>query len=115
MGTPGPGPGDRKPVADPYDAAGGANPNHTWAPKVYTGLALARAFGYSSPVRSVDQTWDAGSLREQKLVLHTAAANRTWTGLGADARRRWGFDPTTSASSRSRSTPTPSRFARAAA
>lgn len=85
-GTPGPGPGYLKPVADPYDAAGGANPNHTWAPKVYTGLALARAFGYSSPVRSVDQTWDAGSLREQKLVLHTAAANRTWTGLGADAR-----------------------------
>ena len=85
-GTPGPGPGYLKPVADPYDAAGGANPNHTWAPKVYTGLALAHAFGYSSPVRSVDQTWDAASLREQKLVLHTAAANRTWTGLAADAR-----------------------------
>jgi SpoIID/LytB domain protein len=82
-GTPGPGPGYLKPVADPYDAAAGANPNHTWAPTRYTGKTLARAFGYASPVRSVDQTWDGPSLREQTLVLHTAAANRKWTGLGA--------------------------------
>ena len=29
------------PVNDPYDAAGGANPNHTWKPVVYTPAGLA--------------------------------------------------------------------------
>ncbi len=72
------------PVDDPYDKAGGANPNHTWAPKTYTGIGLAHLFGYSNPVSTVDQTWDAASLREKSLTLHTTVA-RTWTGLAADA------------------------------
>jgi SpoIID/LytB domain protein len=74
------------PVNDPYDAAGGANPNHTWKPVVYTPAGLAAAFGYASPVSSIDQAVDPASLRELRLILHTAAGSHTWTGLAVQAR-----------------------------
>ena len=51
----------------------------------YTGKALAQPFGYSSPVRSVDQTWDPASLREHTLALHTAGGQPSWTGIAAAA------------------------------
>ena len=73
------------PVNDPYDAAGGANPNHTWRPVVYTPAGLAAAFGYPHPVSSIDQAVDPASLRELRLILHTAAASHTWTGLAVQA------------------------------
>ncbi len=73
-------------MADPYDAAGGANPNHTWAPKAYTGTTLAHTFGLAKPVESVDQTWDPASLRENTVTLHNAGGAHQWTGLAIDAR-----------------------------
>jgi stage II sporulation protein D len=73
------------PVNDPYDAAGGANPNHTWKPVVYTPAGLAATFGYASPVSSIDQAVDPASLRELRLILHTAAGSHTWTGLAVQA------------------------------
>lgn len=73
------------PVNDPYDAAGGANPNHTWKPVVYTPAGLAATFGYASPVSSIDQAVDPASLRELRLTLHTAEGSHTWTGLAVQA------------------------------
>jgi SpoIID/LytB domain protein len=79
------GPSYLVPVDDPYDKAGGANPNHTWAPKGYSGLGLAHLFGYSDAVRSVDQTWDAASLRERTLTLHTSTTH-TLSGIGVQSQ-----------------------------
>ncbi len=74
------------PVSDPYDGAGGANPNHSWLAGVFTPTTLAHAFGYTSPVASIDQAVDPDSLRERSLVLHTLAADRTWTGRAVQLR-----------------------------
>src|SRR5207248_1413283 len=42
------------PVRDRYDGAGGANPNHTWSPKLYTTTGLAAALGLGHAVGSLD-------------------------------------------------------------
>lgn len=63
------------PVSDPYDAAGGLNPNHTWAPKLYGPASLAAALHISGQVNSIDQTVDPASLRELTLTLHTTQGN----------------------------------------
>ena len=71
------------PVVDRYDGAGGLNPNHTWAPKLYSGATLAKALGVASsagPVVAVDQTWDPASLRELTLTLHGSKASVTRSG-----------------------------------
>ena len=59
------------PVDDTYDAAGGLNPNHTWAPRVFGPTALAQAFGLGGEISAVDNVVDAPSLRILSLVLHT--------------------------------------------
>ena len=97
-GTPGPGPGYLKPVADPYDAAGGANPNHTWKPVSYTGTGLARAFGYASPVRSVDETWDGPRCVRSRWCC--TPRRPTAGGQGSRPPPTSAFARTTSASSR---------------
>jgi stage II sporulation protein D len=74
------------PVSDPYDNAGGANPYHTWRLAPHTRIGLARLFGYTSRVNSIDQTYDPPSLREQTLTLHTAAGDHTWGALGVQSR-----------------------------
>jgi stage II sporulation protein D len=74
------------PVSDPYDSALGQNPNHTWTPKAYTVTGLANAFGYTSPVASVDETIDKPSQRVLTLVLHTPAADRSLTGPAVQSR-----------------------------
>ncbi len=60
-----------KPVNDPYDAAGGLNPNHTWAPRLYTQAGLAAALGVAGVVGSVDHVIDQPSLRVLSVDLHT--------------------------------------------
>jgi stage II sporulation protein D len=74
------------PVNDPYDNAGGANPYHTWTLNPHTRTGLARLFGYTSPVNSIDQTYDPASLREQTLTLNTAAGSHTWSALDVQSR-----------------------------
>ena len=74
------------PVSDPFDRAMGRNPNHTWAPRAYTATGLARLFGYTSPVGSIDETIDPASRRELTLTLHTAAADRVLSGPAAQIR-----------------------------
>jgi SpoIID/LytB domain protein len=63
------------PVVDSYDAAGGLNPNHTWAPKLYGPASLAAALHIPGEVNSIDQTVDPASLRELTLTLHTTQGN----------------------------------------
>ena len=74
------------PVNDPYDNASGANPYHTWRLNPHTRIGLARLFGYTSRVNSIDQTFDPASLREQTLTLHTAAGDHTWSALAVQSR-----------------------------
>ncbi|MGZ4482276.1 MAG: SpoIID/LytB domain-containing protein, partial [Gaiellales bacterium] len=58
------------PVADPYDGASGANPNHTWAPRVFTPAALGTALGTGGSVTSVDHTIDLPSQRVLQVAVH---------------------------------------------
>jgi stage II sporulation protein D len=67
------------PVRDRYDAAGGANPNHTWAPRLYTTAGLGAQLGLGHAVRSLDMTIDAPSLRVLSIVFHTRAGDSTLT------------------------------------
>jgi len=68
------------PVSDPYDGAGGLNPNHTWAPRLYTQTGLAAALGLPGLVRTLDQTVDAPSRRVTAAVIHTSQGDHSFTG-----------------------------------
>jgi stage II sporulation protein D len=70
------------PVSDPYDAAGGLNPNHTWAPRLFTQTSLAAALGLPGTVRTLDQTIDQPSQRVTGVLLHTSNGDVTRTGSG---------------------------------
>jgi len=69
-----------KPVADRYDSADGANPNHTWAPQTYSPAALARGLGLSGVVGSIRATIDPASLRVLKMAVTSSAGTSTFTG-----------------------------------
>jgi stage II sporulation protein D len=71
-----------KPVNDAYDAAGGLNPNHTWAPRLYTQTGLASALGLPGAVGTLDQTVDAPSQRVTAAVIHTSQGDHSFTGSG---------------------------------
>jgi stage II sporulation protein D len=62
------------PVRDRYDGAGGLNPNHTWAPKLYTPSNLAAQLGVSGSVSSLDQTIDDPSRRVLSVLVHHGSA-----------------------------------------
>ena len=72
------------PVRDRYDAAGGLNPNHTWAAAAYTPGSLAAALGGAAYVGSVDLTIDGPSRRVTQAVFHTNSGGRTLTGAQAE-------------------------------
>jgi stage II sporulation protein D len=69
------------PVSDPYDVAGGLNPNHTWAPRLYTRSGLAAALGLPGVVRTLDQTIDVPSRRVTAAVIHTSLGDHSFTGM----------------------------------
>jgi SpoIID/LytB domain protein len=73
------------PVVDRYDAAGGANPNHTWAPRLYTQAGLAAALGLPGVVRTLDQTIDEPSQRVTAAVFHTSQVDHGYTGSGVQS------------------------------
>jgi stage II sporulation protein D len=60
------------PVADPYDAAGGLNPNHTWQPVAYGPRSLAAALGLGAPVGALDMRTDEPSRRALAVTFHRA-------------------------------------------
>ena len=73
------------PVGDPYDGAGGINPNHTWAPRLYTQTGLAAALGLPGRVTTLDQTVDAPSQRVTAAVIHTSQGDHSYTGMGVQS------------------------------
>ncbi|MDX6496360.1 MAG: hypothetical protein QOE17_2346 [Gaiellales bacterium] len=74
-----------KAVNDPYDAAGGLNPNHTWAPRLYTQSGLAAALGLPGVVRTLDQVVDVPSQRVTAAVIHTSQGDRSYTGMAVQS------------------------------
>ena len=68
------------PVVDRYDAAGGANPNHTWPAQTYTPAGLARALGLSGVVGSVTMTIDGPSQRILDLGVMSSGGTSTLSG-----------------------------------
>jgi stage II sporulation protein D len=70
------------PVNDPYDAAGGLNPNHSWAPRLFTPTSLAAALGLPGVVRTLDHTIDQPSQRVTSVLLHTSNGDVSRTGSG---------------------------------
>src|SRR5439155_20825682 len=70
------------PVSDPHDGAGGLNPNHTWAPRLYPQSGLAAALGLPGVVTTLDQTVDAPSQRVTAAVIHTSQGDHGYTGMG---------------------------------
>jgi stage II sporulation protein D len=74
------------PVVDRYDAAGGANPNHTWAAQTYTPAGLARALGLSGVVGSVAMTIDGPSQRVLDLGVTSFGGTSTLSGDQVQSR-----------------------------
>jgi len=67
-----------QPVSDPYDAAGGLNPNHNWPVKTYTASVLAQRFGYpNGNVSWVDNHVDVPTQRITSLDLHFLNGTQT--------------------------------------
>jgi len=76
-------------VSDRYDAAGGANPNHTWKPIAYGPIELARKFGLNGGVAAVDNAVDEPTQRITSLVIHrkgfapvTRTSGQAFSALG---------------------------------
>jgi len=65
------------PVRDRYDGAGGLNPNHTWAPRVYSPSGLGSALGVGGSVSSLDTTIDGPSQRVLSVLVHGAGADHS--------------------------------------
>jgi SpoIID/LytB domain protein len=74
------------PVRDRYDAANGLNPNHTWAPVVYSKSGLAAALGVSGVVTGVDQTIDGPSHRVLSVVVQHGGGDTAMTGSDVYSR-----------------------------
>jgi len=74
------------PVIDRYDAAGGANPNHTWRATTYTPAGLARALGLSGVVGSVAMTIDGPSQRILQLDVTSSGGSSTLSGVQVQGR-----------------------------
>jgi SpoIID/LytB domain protein len=68
------------PVADPYDAANGLNPNHPWAPKVFTPEGLTAKLGVSGLVKRMDHNIDPSSRRVLSLLLHRTNGDALLSG-----------------------------------
>jgi stage II sporulation protein D len=58
------------PVNDPYDGAGGLNPNHTWARRVFDPRTLATRLGTGGTVAWVEHHIDGPSRRVLSVTLH---------------------------------------------
>ena len=65
------------PVSDPYDSAGGLNPNHSWAPLAITGAGLSRAFRLAYPAVAVTPAIGTRSRRVLALAVRTGAGDTT--------------------------------------
>ncbi len=74
------------PVIDRYDAARGANPNHTWPTTTYTPAGLAKALGLSGVVGSVAMTIDGPSQRILQLDITSSGGASTLSGPQAQGR-----------------------------
>jgi stage II sporulation protein D len=76
------------PVDDPYDAAGGANPYHTWAPRAFSPRSLAAALGLAGEVGAAEVQVDPDSRRALRLTAHgpggatVLSAGRVYAALG---------------------------------
>jgi SpoIID/LytB domain protein len=73
------------PVIDRYDGAGGLNPNHTWAPRLFTQKGLAAALGLTGAIRSIDHDIDPASQRVLSAVIHTTRGDVTRSGSQVDS------------------------------
>jgi hypothetical protein len=73
-------------VIDRYDAAGGANPYHTWPATTYTPAGLARALGVSGVVGSVAMTIDGPSQRILHLAVTASRGTSTLSGVQVQGR-----------------------------
>ncbi len=69
-----------QPVTDPYDAAGGLNPDHTWTVQTFGPGTLATALGLSYPVASVG--WAVGSASHRMLQLSVTTTSGHTTVFG---------------------------------
>jgi stage II sporulation protein D len=74
------------PVTDRYDSAGGANPNHTWPVKTYTGSGLAGALGVSGSVTGLTTTVDGPSRRVLRLGVAATGGSATLDGVQVQSR-----------------------------
>jgi stage II sporulation protein D len=66
------------PVRDRYDGAGGLNPNHTWARRVFSPSGLGSALGVGS-VSSLDATIDGPSQRVLSVLVHGSGGDHSLT------------------------------------
>ena len=67
------------PVRDRYDGADGLNPNHTWAPRVFSPSALGSALGVGGSVSSLDTTIDGPSQRVLSVLVHGGGGDHSLT------------------------------------
>ncbi len=67
------------PVRDRYDGANGLNPNHTWAPRVFSPSGLGSALGVGGGVSSVDTTIDGASQRVLSVLVHAGGSDHSLT------------------------------------
>ena len=67
------------PVRDRYDGADGLNPNHTWAPRVFSPSALGSALGVGGSVSSLDTTIDGPSQRVLSVLVHSGGGDHSLT------------------------------------
>ena len=67
------------PVRDRYDGAGGLNPNHTWAPRLFSPSGLGSALGVGGSVSSLDTTIDGPSQRVLSVLVHGASGDHSLT------------------------------------
>jgi stage II sporulation protein D len=72
-------------VRDPYDGAGGLNPNHTWRLRAFTPTGLGAAIG-TGQVASIDLQIDGPSQRVLTAGVHTNAGTLTLSGPQVEAR-----------------------------
>jgi stage II sporulation protein D len=69
-----------QPVRDPYDAAGGLNPYHTWAVRTFGPGTLAADLGLHYPVASL--AWSVGSASQRMLRLAVTTTSGHTTVFG---------------------------------
>src|SRR6476659_730651 len=74
------------PVRDRYDGAGGLNPNHTWAPRVFSPSGLGSALGVGGSVSSLDTTIDGPSQRVLSVLVHSGGGDHSLTASDVVSR-----------------------------